>query len=242
MRYTYRFPSLRKRKNLVYIFINIAVLIFLLFLLFRFGNLELGSFLANFFGSFLKVCIAYVMALFLALILAFVTIKTKTTERIFLPILDVLQSFPSFALLPILLAYLGRNVVSLLLILIMAMVWPILFSIIGNFKGIKGDIAEAATIFGAVGAKRLLSFTIPALMPGIVTGSIVAWGEAWETVVGAEIILSLSGLGGYFLQIGGAAELKQILIAVTGLLILLYILNRLFWLQILDRVSKYQTD
>lgn len=242
MRYTYRFASLRRRKNALFVAIQLIVIGFLLVLLFRVTKLDLALFLTSFASSLFAVSISYILALVISIFLALITLKNEKTEKFLLPLLDAFQSFPSLALLPLLLAYLGKGPASLIIIVTIEMIWPILFSVIGGFKGIRGDLGEAATIFGAKGAGRLLSFTIPALFPSIVTGSIVSWGEAWETVIGAEIILSASGLGKYFSQLGETGASGVVFATIVGLIILLYIINKLFWLPILEKATKYQTE
>lgn len=242
MRYTYRFASLRRRKNAFFVALQLVLIGLLLVLLFRVTKLDLAFFLASFASSLFVVSISYVLALVISIFLALVTLKNERTEKYLLPLLDAFQSFPSLALLPLLLAYFGKGPASLIIIVTIEMIWPILFSVIGGIKGIRGDLGEAATIFGARGGGRLFSFTIPALFPSIVTGSIVSWGEAWETVIGAEIILSASGLGKYFSQLGETGASGVVFATIVGLIILLYIINKLFWLPILEKATKYQTE
>ncbi len=223
----------------------LALLVFIsaaFYVLFNHLNLDMETFFLSFLVTLAKVIIAYILALALAFLLAFLTFKSKLSEQILLPILDALQSFPSFAIFPLLLAYFGRGLESVVIILVIAMIWPILFAIIGSLKSIKEDISQAATIFGAKGFKRIINFTLPAVMPGVLTGSIVAWGEAWDVVIGAEIILASHGLGDYFAKLGQVGQISALVAAVTGLLLLLFIINKIFWLPMLERMTKYQTE
>lgn len=210
--------------------------------LFGVSHLSIGDFGLAFGTSLVRVSVAYVFALLIALSLGFLVVGFGWGEKILLPILDVLQSFPSFALLPLLLIYFGRGLISLSIVLILEMIWPILFAIITLYKGLRSDILEAAQIFGARGAKKWTAVIIPAIMPAIVTGSIVAWGEAWEAIVGAEIIVNNGGLGNFFSQLNPESQQGLTLVAITGFLLMLFVINKLLWLPLLETATRYQAE
>lgn len=241
MRYSSHFKVSQIRRLSSRLIINLCVTAVIMVALFIIFRIDLSVFLGDFWLSLTRVSIGYVIALLLALVLTLVTLQTAISENILLPILDVLQSFPSFALIPLLAIYFGRSHTSVIIVLSIAMIWPILFATISAFKGIKPDLAEAATIFGAVGWKRLWYFTLPAISSGIVTGSIVAWGEAWDVIIGAEIILRTPGLGQYFSRFGETASIRPLL-AIGGLLLIIYLINKLLWLPLLTQVTKYQNE
>ncbi len=242
MRYSHRLIRVRSPKvnwavaaTLITILVGVVVL-------FGVSNLNIADFGASFLTSLVRVSVSYVVALGIALTLGFVVVGAGWGEKILLPVLDVLQSFPSFALLPILLVYFGRGLISLSIVLILEMIWPILFAIITNYKGLRSDIFEAAQIFGATGSKRWVHVVIPAILPAIVTGSIVAWGEAWEAVIGAEIIVNNGGLGNFFSQLDPTSQRGLTLVAITGFLLMLFVINKLIWLPMLESVTRYQSE
>lgn len=242
MRYIHHLKILRKKPAILGLLLSLALVLVLFVVVFRISNLDIASFVESFSLTLAKVGISYVISFLIALALAFITLKTKTTEKLFLPVLDVLQSFPSFAFLPILILYFGKTLTTLLVILTIEMIWPLFFAIVGGFKAQREDLSQAATIFGATGLKRIFAFTLPAVMPAIITGSIVAWGEAWEVVIGAEIILASRGLGNYFSRLGTVEQTGILVAAVLGFLILLFIINKLLWLPLLERATAYQTE
>src|SRR4051794_36979445 len=67
------------------------------------AHLSLDQFFVGFLYSLTRTTIAYVFALVIALALALLTTSSRWVENLMLPILDVMQSFPSFALFPVLL-------------------------------------------------------------------------------------------------------------------------------------------
>ncbi len=242
MRYTHNFKVIRKRRHTAKISLIItAILIFLIAFL-GFTELDARQFFFGFLQSFLRVSIAYAISLLLAFSLALFVSSSKFVEDLTLPILDVMQSFPSFALFPLLLIWFGRTSLVTIIILVVAMIWPILFTLLSAQKQIKEDLTEAARSLGASGWKYFIFVTIPLLFPSLITGSIVAWGEAWETIIAAEIIVQIPGVGTYLAKTGNVGNSQILLIGIGLLLALLFIFNKYIWLPLLNLSTKYQQD
>lgn len=188
--------------------------------------------------SFFRVAIAYFLSLVLAVVIGIAVTRSLRVEAVALPILDVLQSFPNFALLPLVIVWFGAGSLAIITILVVTMVWPILFAIVAGTKAIRSELGEAAWIFGARGRKAIRAFLLPALFPAIVSGSIVGWGEGWEAIVGAEIIARGSGIGN---QIAMAVEVGQTNLLFIMLLILMYVIfvvNTWVWLALLRKAAQ----
>lgn len=189
-----------------------------------------------------RVVLAYLITLPLAVLLVIFITRRQKIEDFFVPILDVSQSLPSFAFLPVMIAAIGRGTPTIVLFLTIEMIWPILFTTLSGVKAMREDLSEAATIFQARGFKKLIYFTLPALFPSIVTGSIVGWGEAWETIVGAELIAGKNGIGALIGKLHDQRDTFVFSITVIILLLFIFILNRIIWLPLLKRSTSYQTE
>lgn len=75
-----------------------------------------------------------------------------------LPIFDVLQSFPTFAALPLATLAWGPSNSTVILFLVVTVIWPIFFSIISSLKLIKRDWEEAIEIMDVQGWRYLKDF------------------------------------------------------------------------------------
>jgi NitT/TauT family transport system permease protein len=203
------------------------------------GSLNVWRFLEVFTSSFISVTLAYLICLVLGLILGLVAVASPRVEALFLPIIDLAQSFPTFAILPILVYHFGSSRLSVVTILVIAMVWPITFGVIGGLKEQRQDESEAAEVFGARGWRRLAYYTWPLLRPQIVTGSIISWGQAWDTVVGAEIIAHVTGAGYYLGKLGDSGHVQVLALGILVYLFLIFAINQLFWLPLLHRYTRY---
>lgn len=241
MRYSWEIHHIRQRRHVIKISLILSGLIILLILLLGFTTLDAVKFFGGFVQSLTRVAIAYFIALFLAVVIVLAVTSSKLTENIFIPILDVLQSFPSFALFPLLIVWFGRTALVTIMILVVTMIWPILFTILTARKQVREDLIEAAHAFNIRGLNFLRWVLLPLIFPAIITGSLVGWGEAWEAIIAAEIIVSISGVGTYLSNVANTNP-RQLVIGIFLLLLLLYLLNKYIWLPLLNKSTKYQQE
>ena len=209
--------------------------------LFQPTDFDSVSFLVDLLYSTMRLVAAFILSLFMACLLGLTLSRGKLGD-FFLPFFDVLQSFPTFAMLPLAVHYFGESNLTVLFFLVLTIIWPILFAIISSVRLVRGELEEAATIYGATGWRRLVYFSLPVSYPGIVTGSIVGLGEGWEAVVGAEIIISLAnpGLGGFFST--RSTHNSEVVFGVFALLFFIFALNKIIWLPLLEKSHKLLSE
>ena len=222
----------RLQLALTIIFIATPFLFLLLFALFT--QLTVSELFVDFSISIWRLAIAYIIAVSLAWILALV-FASGSRSKIALPLFDILQSFPTFAIVPIVVLTFGATTLTIIIFLVITVIWPILFSIVNALKLIKKEYHEVAEIYGLRGWKKLRYFSLPASIPGVVTGSMIGLGEGWEALVATEIIMkSKSGLGNFFEQNSTNGIFTAL--GILGLMLIIFSLNRLLWAPILNRV------
>jgi NitT/TauT family transport system permease protein len=113
-----------------------------------------------------------------------------------------------------------------------------LFTILTGKKEIDEEILEAAHIFKAKGIAYYSSVFFPLLLPAIVTGSIIAWGEAWETIIAAEIIVNVPGVGTYLAQ-NAESQPRVLAVGIIALMTILFLVNKYVWLKLLKKSTQY---
>ncbi|MEI8072627.1 MAG: ABC transporter permease subunit [Candidatus Saccharibacteria bacterium] len=234
-------PKIQRRQRLTSIVILVLVVMsFVLF--FRPKGIDWPTYYKFFAISSFRILVAYLMAAIIAVFLAFLTLKNRFIEGLLLPVLDVAQSFPSFALLPFLIVIFGANGLVVIVILTINIVWPILFTLIGSLKSSRDDLDNAATLFGAKGWRKLVYFRLPSIFPAFISGSIIGAGEAWDVIVGAEIIAQVGGIGALLGKIGESGNLLQLSMAVSVYLLLIFLLNQIIWIPLLNYSTRYQNE
>ncbi len=234
-------PKVHRRERLTS-FVVIAIALVVMLVINQANSINWSKFYSGFAISLYRVVVAYFISGILALILAIASTKNRAIESIMVPILDVAQSFPTFAILPFLLHTFGTSNMSVISILVITMVWPIVFTLIGALKMMRQDLSEAAFIYHARGIKRLTNFALPALFPAFMTGSIVGWGEAWEALVGAEIIAQVSGVGSLLGDIANSHQAGLLFLGIFMYLLIIFLINQLVWLPLLSFSARYQND
>jgi ABC-type nitrate/sulfonate/bicarbonate transport system permease component len=188
--------------------------------------------------SFYRLALGYILSLIIGVgaALALGTSKWGDTAT---PILDVMQNVPSFALIPVFAIAFGYTDFMAVIFIASSAVWPILFYVLTALRTEKTELAEAATIFGAKGWKRVTHFLVPLSFPAIVTGSIVAISIGWEAVIGLEIIGYKNGIGIILNNASLSHDNSLLLAGITFLLFLVFIINRLVWLPLLNKTHIY---
>ena len=219
------------RHVLITLFFIVVPFIFLLFFS-RVAKIATGALFYDFFISSVRLLIAYVISLVLAWFIAAAFYRGRRS-LVALPAFDVLQSFPTFAALPIATIFFGRTNFTVIFFLTITIIWPIFFSIISSFKLIRSDWREAVKISGLRRLDYLRYFLLPASVPAIITGSIIGLGEGWEALVATEIIVNINpGLGSFFNFFTTNPKITGF--GIFGLLVLIFSLNKLVWFPLLE--------
>lgn len=206
-------------------------------------------------ATLLRLTIAYFISLVLSIPLALFITKNEKYERILLPFFDILQSVPVLAFFPIVVlvfVHIKFFNGAAVFILTLAMLWNLVFSIIGGLKIIPQDINFASFVFGARGVKKLFYVTLPAIFPYMVTGSLLAWAQGWNLLIVAEVLHNyipggdssqdLYGLG--TLLVTGTFQGKNLvfLSSLVVMIVLIGLINFFVWQKLLHMAERYKFD
>ncbi|WP_084254827.1 ABC transporter permease [Nocardioides sp. J54] len=112
------------------------------------------------------------------------------------PYVDFLRSLPPLAYIGFLVAWFGIYDTSKVWLLVLAAFPPITLATINGVRGVREDQLNAARSLGASGLQLTTQVVLPAALPDILSGLRVAVGFAWTTVVAAELVNGLPGIGG----------------------------------------------
>ena len=217
---------------LVTLLLIVVPIIFFLFFA-KFTKITISTLFTDIGVSLIRIIIAFFISIILGWSLAVIFSRGKIAN-VTLPLFDVLQSVPTFAALPLAVMYLGKNTTTVILFLVLAMIWPILFSVVSSLKLIKNEYQEAVDIYGLKGFRRLRYFIFPASIPGLITGAIVGLGEAWEAIIATEIIIGIkTGLGPFFQSFSDNPKITMF--GILGILMIIFAINKIFLLPLLDK-------
>lgn len=216
------------------LFIAVPVIYLLFFS--QISQITINSLAQEIGRSLSRLFIAYLIGAVLAWIFAVLFYKGKRAS-VALPLFDVLQSFPTFAALPIAVIFFGRTDFNVILFLVTEIVWAVFFSIISSLKLVKKDWEDVVQIYNLKGKDYLFKFLVPISFTGLITGSIIGLGDAWQALVAIEIIVGVkSGVGDFFQLYSTNPTIT--IFGIFGLLLIIFSINKLVWLSLLDWSHK----
>ena len=157
-----------------------------------YNNISFFSHLGASFGRlFLSIFLAILTAVPLGLISGYI----KKIETVVSTVVEFIRPLPPLAYYMLLILWLGIGNTSKVVLLFIAAFAPIYLSCVQAVKLVKRDhILSAQTL----GASRMQVFThvvLPSTLPNISTGVRTATGVAYTTLVSAEMVAAVSGIG-----------------------------------------------
>ncbi len=226
----------QSRRHLVVTLLVIIIPFCVLLLLSHILGLPTADFFAAIPISLGRMAIAYIVALVLGWGAAVAFYRGKRAT-IALPFFDVLQSFPTFAALPLVISVYGSSGKIVIGFLVLAIIWPIFFSTVSSLKLVKKDWDEAISMAGLKGWRYIWHYLIPVSIPGVMTGSVIGLGDGWEALIATEIIVKVqAGTGVFFQQF--ATNPQIIIFGILGFLSIIFGINKLIWLPLLEWSHK----
>src|SRR3989454_5453927 len=208
-----------------------------------------------------RMTVAYAFSLAFALAYGITTALNHRASHVMLPLLDILQSVPVLAFLPIVFIFFlntfpgsfGEEVSSIVLIFT-AMVWAPTFGVIAGVNAIPQDIKEASRAYGMGGFQYLRQVVLPAVYPELVWSSILAWGGGWYLIPLEEYFQfgrclappcpphTLPGIGFYIADAANRSDLASSVFGVMVLVGIIVLIDRLVWRPLERRTDKYKYE
>jgi ABC-type nitrate/sulfonate/bicarbonate transport system permease component len=233
MRAYHHFSLNREARHIIVGFLIILIPLFGLFAFSKISGIYFGTALYDLGVSMWRLAIALVLGTVLAWI-AVVTLVRGKTSGVALSFFDVMQSLPTFTILPIAVHFLGDGETTIILFLIITVIWPIIFSIVSSLKQAEKNLTEAVLISRIRGLDYIRYYLFPLTAPGVVTGAIIGLGDGWEALIATEIILQTkTGLGPFFQSFSNNSSMT--LLGVLVFLSVIYAVNKFIWLPLLEK-------
>jgi taurine transport system permease protein len=237
MRAYHHFSINRSSRHLLVAF---AVLLVPLVGLFLFSFMSGVPFFVSLYDlgiSMRRLGMALVCAVAIAWTLVVLLVRGGRTEAVSLSLFDVLQSLPTFTILPIAVHFLGDSELTIVFFLIITIIWPIVFSIVSSLKQADRSWHEAVIMSRIRGFHYVRYYLLPVTAPGIITGTIIGLGDGWEALIATELILGTkTGLGPFFQ--GFSNDSFTTALGVLVFLSVIFAINKFLWLPLLEKSHR----
>lgn len=159
------------------------------------------------------VLMGFTVAIALGVPLGLLMGYSRQAETLINPAFLLLRPIPPLAWIPLAIVWLGLGDAAKILVIFVAAFVP---SVINSYTGVRNidvPVMEAAKMLGIRGGKLVFGVLIPGAFPMIFTGLRLSLQASWTTLVAAELIGALYGLGSILNQ--GAQDIYPAMILVA---------------------------
>jgi taurine transport system permease protein len=145
--------------------------------------------------SVLLVTMGFAVASTIGIILGLAMGASRTVEALANPTFLLLRPIPPLAWIPLAIVWLGLGDAAKTMVIFFAAFVP---SVINSYSGVRQidkPIFEAAAMLNINGWRYWREVLIPGAMPSIFTGLRLSLQASWTTLVAAELVGAVAGLG-----------------------------------------------
>jgi NitT/TauT family transport system permease protein len=147
-----------------------------------------------------------------------------------------LLSFPSIAWVPFAILLIGFNDYGILFVVIMASVFSMAMSTYGGIRNIPPIYMKAGQNMGAKGISLFRNVMLPAAMPALIAGVRQTWSFAWHAVVGAEMLMTIVGLGAILMFGREFQRMDQVIVSMLMIFVIGLLTDRLLFSKLEEKV------
>ncbi|MFC7513448.1 ABC transporter permease [Herbaspirillum sp. GCM10030257] len=153
----------------------------------------------------------------------------------------ILQSIPSIAWVPLLLIVMGFGSMPIIVVVAIAAFFPAALSVMNATESVQHVHVSAARVMGASRWDMLKRVYLPAVMPELITGAQLAFGNAWRALISAEMLVGFGkGLGRSLSYAGETADMVGVMTNILAIAILAPLIDQLLLENLRHRVLRYQ--
>lgn len=206
--------------------------------------------------SLLRMFLGYILSLVFTLIYGHIAAVSKRASIVMVPLLDILQSIPILSFLPAVVLALvaafpysnvGLELASIILIFT-SQAWNMTFSFYHSVRTLPADLKEVATVARLRPWQRFVKLEVPSSMIGLIWNSMMSWAGGWFFLMASEQFtlgnrsFQLPGLGSYLQAAANAGDTAALLMGLGTLIILIILLDFLFWRPLVAWADKFKIE
>jgi len=156
-------------------------------------------------SSLQRFAMGFVLALLTGIALGLLMAWFRWVDEIIGPVFEAVRFVAPIAWVPFAALWFGTGIGGPVLIIFMGALPPVLINTYRGARFVDRKYIEAARMLGAGPWRGITQVMLPAAVPAIVAGLRISAGLAWQSLVGAELIVASSGVG--YLMVKGQAGL-----------------------------------
>ena len=204
----------------------------------------------------LRMLIAMVLSLFFTFTYATLAAKSRSAERLLVPLLDILQSVPILGFISITVVFfmslapgrvLGAEFASIFAIFT-SQAWNMAFSFYQSLRTVPIELEEAARNFRLSAWMRFWRLDVPFAMPQLIWNMMMSMSGSWFFVVASEAIsvgnttVTLPGIGSYIALAIERRNLAAVCWAIGTMLVVILIYDQVLFRPLVAWADRFRFE
>lgn len=180
--------------------------------------------------SLVRVAKGFLLGIAMGTPLGFVLGLSKTFNRMFDPVIQVLRPISPLAWLPLGLVIFQKSEPAALFTIGLCSMWPTVLNTITGVKAIPQEYRNVAKVLRLTNFQTFTKVLLPATMPSVFTGYRLSLGIAWLVIVASEMLTGTPGVGGFLWQEYNSLIYAHILLCILTIGVVGFLLDRMMGL------------
>ena len=177
--------------------------------------------------SLYRVAKGFLLGIALATPLGFILGLSKTFNRMFDPVIQVLRPISPLAWLPLGLIIFQKSEPAALFTIALCSMWPTVLNTIAGVRTIPQEYRNVARVLRLSKVQTFTKVLLPATLPHVFTGYRLSLGIAWLVIVASEMLTGTPGVGGFLWQEYNSLIYAHILLCILTIGIVGFLLDKM---------------
>jgi NitT/TauT family transport system permease protein len=204
----------------------------------------------------LRMLIAMVLSLIFTFTYATLAAKSRSAERLLVPLLDILQSVPILGFISVTVVFfmslapgrvLGAEFASIFAIFT-SQAWNMAFSFYQSLRTVPAELEEATRNFRLSAWMRFWRLDVPFAMPQLIWNMMMSMSGSWFFVVASEAIsvgnttVTLPGIGSYIALAIEHRDLAAVAWAIGTMLVVILIYDQVLFRPLVAWADRFRFE
>ncbi|MEV4775903.1 ABC transporter permease [Microbacterium sp. LTA6] len=157
--------------------------------------LQTGELQMHLLVSLERIAYAVLLGVSIGLVMALLSGIWKVGDALIDPLMQMMRTVPVLALVPLFILWFGIGEPSKVLMIALAVVFPVYLNTYAGIRGVDRKLMEVGTIVRLTPIGRIRHIVLPGALPGFLTGLRMSLGVAWLILVISEQVNANEGVG-----------------------------------------------
>lgn len=204
-------------------------------------DVQNGSFYEGLAGSLGRLGTGYGFALIAGIGFGLLAASLNFFREVLRNVIVILQSLPSIAWVPLFLIVWGFGNKPMVIVVALAAFFPAALSVMNATESVQKVHISAARVMGATPWGLVRRVYLPAVMPELITGAQLAFGNAWRALISVEMLVDFGkGLGRSLSFAGDTGDMTGVMANILVIAILAALIDQLVLERLKHRLLRYQ--